>query len=394
MSVARRWDVVVIGAGPAGSMAALGLAREGLRVLLADKRSRVGVPVRCAEGVGREGLTAYVPLQERWISAAIESVRLCAPGGDSVNLNQGMRGLILDRVAFDGHLADMAVEAGARLCLKTYASGLTMRGRQVTGVNLEGPGGQSVATARLVIAADGVESRVARWAGIDTVLALKDVEICAQYLLEGIDLDVTRCDFYFGRQVAPGGYAWVFPKGLGKANVGVGINGYHAARRSAREYLDQFVERVFPRGLKRSFVAGGVPVSRPLKRAYAAGLLVAGDAARQANPLSGGGIIAALEAGRLAAQVAARALEENDLCEASLARYQSAWDRSLGRSYPRYYRLKEAVSRLPDRTLDATARALNRGDARELSLWEVFARALRHQPGLIWDVRHLFRRLG
>lgn len=394
MSRDRQWDVVVIGAGPAGSMVALGLAREGLQVLLVEKRSRVGVPVRCAEGVGREGLATYLPLEDRWISATIESVRLYAPGGEFVHLSQGMRGLILDRVAFDGHLADRAVEAGAQLRMKTYASGLTLHDRQVNGVSLEGPAGRSLAPARLVIAADGVESRVARWAGIDTALALKDVESCAQYLLEDIEVDVSRCDFYFGRQVAPGGYAWVFPKGPGRANVGVGISGQHPAKRSAREYLDQFVERIFPIGRKGNFVAGGVPVSRPLKRAYAAGLLVVGDAARQANPLSGGGIIAALEAGRLAAQVAAQALQENDLSEASLARYQSAWERSLGHSYARYYRLKEAVSRLSDRTLDATAQALHQQTSAQIDLWQVFARALRHQPGLIWDIRHLFQRQG
>jgi digeranylgeranylglycerophospholipid reductase len=246
----------------------------------------------------------------------------------------------------------------------------------------------------LVIAADGVESRVARWVGIDTALALKDVESCAQYLMEDIEVDASRCDFYFGRQVAPGGYAWVFPKGQGRANVGVGISGQQAVKVSAREYLDQFVERAFPTGRKGSFVAGAVPVSQPLKRAYAAGLLVVGDAARQANPLSGGGIVAALEAGRLAAQVAIQALDENDLSEDSLARYQSAWERSLGHSFPRYYRLKEAVSRLPDRTLDATARALRRQTSAQIDLWQVFARALRHQPGLIWDIRHLFQRRG
>lgn len=391
MITSRQADAVVIGAGPAGSMAATKLAERGMKVFLVDKRSRVGVPVRCAEGVGKLGLMKYVTLRPQWISAEIESVRLYAPNGDHVQLAQNAHGVILDRMVFDGDLATGAVEAGAELLLQTYASGLLMDRGCVGGVYLRGPSGEKITVrARLIIAADGIESRVARWAGIDSTLAMKDVEVCAQYFMGGLESLPPRCEFYFGRHVAPGGYAWIFPKGPNTANVGLGISGDHAGRRSAREYLDAFVERVVPGGQKRSFVAGGVPVSRPLKKAYAPGLLVVGDAARQSNALSGGGIIPALEAGCLAGEVAAQALAEEDLSERSLSRYQRAWNRSLGRSYARYYRLKEAVVRLPDETLNATARALRAKDSGQLNLFRVFMMALRSKPGLILDIRHLF----
>jgi len=137
-------------------------------------------------------------------------------------------------------------------------------------------------------------------------------------------------------------------------------------------------------------IAGAVPVSRPLKKAYAHGLLVAGDAARQSNPLHGGGIIPALEAGCLAGETAAQALAENDVSQESLSRYQRAWNKSLGRSYARFYRLKEAVSRLPDETLNATARALRSVDPSQLTMFQVFVTALRNKPNLILDIRHLF----
>jgi digeranylgeranylglycerophospholipid reductase len=127
-----------------------------------------------------------------------------------------------------------------------------------------------------------------------------------------------------------------------------------------------------------------------LKKAYASGLLVVGDAARQANPLHGGGIISALEAGRLAGELAAQALIEGDLSERSLSRYQKAWNQSLGRSYTRYYRLKGAVTRLSDQTLNATVGALRGTDPYQLSLFQVFMTALRNKPSLIMDIRHLF----
>jgi len=387
----RRVDVVVIGAGPAGSMAAAELAKRGLKVLLVDKRSQVGVPVRCAEGVGKVGLMRYFAIRPQWISAETDTVRLYAPNGDYLQLNQGMQGLILNRRVFDADLAKWAAEAGAQLCLQTYACGLLMDRGWVRGAQLQGPKGRLSVRAKLIIAADGVESRVARWAGVDTTLALKDVESCAQYLMGGLELDPPRCEFYFGRQVAPGGYAWIFPKGLSRANVGVGISGNYAGRRTAKEYLDDFVARVVPGGEKMGFVTGGVPVSRVLKKVYGPGLLIVGDAARQSNPLSGGGIIPALEAGRLAARVAVQALAEDDLSERSLCRYQKAWNQSLGQSYARHYRLKEAVTRLPDKTLNATARTLRATEPHRLTLFQIFMTALRNRPSLILDIRHLFR---
>ena len=390
MRIDERAQVVVAGAGPAGLMAALALAREGHDVIVADRKGRVGAPVRCAEGVSREALENHVTLDPGWVSAVIGSVRLVAPSGNSVQLNRHMDGLVLDRVGFEEDLARQALEAGARIHLNTYVAGLLREGGYVRGVHLERNGENRRVGCSLVVAADGVESRVARWAGIDTALALKDVETCAQYLLEDIEVGENRCDFFFGREIAPGGYAWVFPKGRRRANVGLGISGSRAARTSPRELLDRFVAERFPRGRKIRFAAGGVPVGRSLKKPYAAGLLVVGDAARQANPLSGGGIIAALESGRLAAKTAHWALSREDLSERALSAYGAAWDRSLGRSQKRYYRLKEAVSRLPDSTLERTAGALGEVDPERLTLFRVFAIALRRHPRLIWDARHLF----
>ena len=101
--------------------------------------------------------------------------------------------------------------------------------------------------AKIVIGADGIESKVGRWAGIDTALKPVDVETCAQYLIAGADINQEYCEFYIGNEMAPGGYVWVFPKGGGKANVGIGILGSKMGKFKPRpvDYLNDFVQKKF-----------------------------------------------------------------------------------------------------------------------------------------------------
>jgi len=99
--------------------------------------------------------------------------------------------------------------------------------------------------ADIVVEADGVESKVGRWAGIDTSLKLSDIETCAQFLVAGIDVDQNFCQFYLGNEIAPAGYIWIFPKGKNQANVGIGILGSKSGKKRAEALLkfEQMMER-------------------------------------------------------------------------------------------------------------------------------------------------------
>jgi digeranylgeranylglycerophospholipid reductase len=261
---------------------------------------------------------------------------------------KGGRGYVLERRIFDRVLAENAARAGAQVRVKTAAVGLLHERNAVCGVVLQGASGRWEVKAGVVIAADGIESQIGSWAGLETALPLKDTMSCAQYLLVGIEVNPRRIEYYVGGGIAPGGYAWVFPKGDGLANVGLGVQA-DSAGEPALNYLDRFVEsqsHLAP-GSPVTLVAGGVPVAMPSPRLATDGLMLVGDAARQVDPLTGGGIINGMAAGRLAAEVAVRAIEEGDTSAEALSAYEAAWQAGLGRRMARNYRIKEKYG--PDR---------------------------------------------
>jgi digeranylgeranylglycerophospholipid reductase len=194
----------------------------------------------------------------------------------------------------------------------------------------------------VVIAADGVESRIGAWAGLETHLPLEDTMVCAQYLLSGIDWDPACLGYWIDEAIAPGGYAWVFPKGVGRANVGLGVQS-DRGEDTALSYLNRFVERerALSPGSPVTLVVGNAPVALPCRKLVADGLMLVGDAARQVDPLTGGGIPNAMTAGRLAAQVAADALAVGDVSVQGLAGYQKQANELLGQRLARSYRLRQ-----------------------------------------------------
>jgi digeranylgeranylglycerophospholipid reductase len=341
----NHYDLVIVGAGPAGSVAAWTAAELGLSVLLLEKRQEIGSPVRCAEGVPHEGLSDFVEPNRAWISAAISRAKIVALAGGKVVENwqgEGGLGYVLERRVFDRALAERAAMAGAEVQVKAHVTGLLFEAGAVCGVVIERQGQPREVGASIVIGADGVESRIGDWAGLDTQLRLEDTMACAQYLLAGIDWDPTCLGYWIDETIAPGGYAWVFPKGGGRANVGLGVQA-DLGKRTALAYLDRFVERerFLSAGSPVTMIAGTVPVGLPCRRLVADGLMLVGDAARQVDPLTGGGIIHAMTAGRLAAQAAAGALADGDRSGQRLAVYQEQAGQGMHRRLTRNQRLRE-----------------------------------------------------
>lgn len=382
------YDVIIVGAGPAGSTAARYAAVGGARVLVLEKDREVGIPVRCGEAVDHDGLAPFIQPDDKFINARIRNFKLIAPDGSTVNPYIEGLGYILDRKVFDFELARMAADEGAEVVTKAYVDGVTRNDGTVDGVTVQYHGEKLTLKCKIVIGADGVESRVGRWAGIDTTVSMHDMESAAQVTAANIDVEQDTCLFYFGEKYAPGGYLWVFPKANRTANIGLAIAADRSREKHALRFLDEFMEENFPKAAVLTKLAGGVPCAETLDKITMPGLMLVGDAAHQVNPVSGGGIISGMIAGKMAGAVAADIVRRNDM--SLLDRYEKEWQDSLGARHRRYYRIKKVIYKFKDSDLNAIAASMSKLPESQQTLGVLFKQAVMKHPALIIDVMKLF----
>lgn len=384
------YDVIVVGAGPAGSVAARKFAAAGFSVLLIEKRQEIGVPVRCAEAIGAEITRPYIDINPRWIDATISHYAICNANGDRVIVPPSEPTLVVNRKVFDWELAHLAAQAGAEVRVHSTATHLLRVNGHVAGVHVESLGQDYDVRARLVIAADGTESQVARWAGLATIPPLADYYVGLQYLLGSLKgLDPTVCAYYLGSDIAPGGYAWVFPKGEDTANVGLVISGSQARASAPPAFLDAFVERRFPNASLLGVVAGGIPATGALKKMVTDGLMVVGDAAHQADPLTAGGINLGMIGADLAAQVGTKALATGDVSAHALGAYEQLWHDRFSAQHSALYQVRKLLTDMDDAHLSGLIRTAAQLPITEMSLGEILLALLKHQPRLLLEASKL-----
>lgn len=392
------YDVLVIGAGPAGSIAAKTAAEKGLDVLLIEKRQEIGDPVRCAEGVSKELLKEHVEIEKRWISADLRGSRIYSPDGTMVEMSEEIAGMevgyVLERKIFDRALAELAAKAGAEVRVKTRATGLIIEDDFVKGAKIMHLGKEYDVRAKIVIGADGVESKVGRWAGIDTSLKPIDIETCVQYLVANIDIDQQYCEFYIGNEIAPGGYIWFFPKGEGKANIGIGVLGSKTGKFKPKpiDYLNTFIEKKFPNVKIVEMVFGGVPVSGTIEKTSTNGLMLIGDAARQSDPITGGGILNAMNAGKMSGEAAYAAISSGDVSLKKLDEmYEKPWRTTLGHGLDLSLIVKNCFIDLTDEDLNSLAHSLKDVKFERMDLLDLLHALFKANKKLLWDLRVLFK---
>jgi len=384
----NEYDIIIVGAGPAGSVAARYAAEMGVSVLMLEKDRDIGYPVRCGEAISKKSLEEFIAPDNRWIAASINKFALVAPDDKEVVIEFKETGYVLERRIFDYELANIAANAGAEILTRAYVNGLLFDGDKVAGVKYDYRGEQKTAKAKIVIAADGVESRIGRWAGIKTAIDFRDMESCAQVTAANININAETCCFYFGRDVAPEGYLWVFPKGNGKANIGIGVSGLTGKTKPAQKYLDEFLNRKYPNAPVLTTVAGGVPCAITLKKITAPGIMLAGDAARQVNPLSGGGIASGMTAGSIAGRIAAESIKTNK--PEHIFTYEKEWHDRIGKKHEIYERIKDGIYGFTDEKFISIAEVFLKVPYEKRSLNQLFTTALLNKPSLLIDVAKVF----
>jgi digeranylgeranylglycerophospholipid reductase len=390
-----RYDAVIVGAGPSGSIAAYEIAAAGYHVLLLEKHAQPGRPLCCAEGVSRAPLESLLTPAKEWICTAIDCIRVTGPNGGSVEVFHEKAGYVLDRKKFDLDLAQRAVRAGA--VLECNAIGLELeRDEDLFGSIkvLRSSGEISTIKASIFIAADGVESKIARLAGISNLVEINEVESLLQYRVDGVAVASNTIEFFIGNRIAPKGYIWIFPKSDSSANVGLGITVDSNRSGELERRLTYFISERFGRCKIIEKTGGMVPKYQGKATFRSSNLLVVGDAARALDSLSGAGIINAMMSGTYAGQAAVKYLSDptNDIDRIDdlyPGRFLAAKEEEL----TLYRKLKNVYDRLDDDDFNDVIRALNdyfrERSPHGIKAGRLLAGLVTTRPRLLRLVRHL-----
>lgn len=353
-------EVVVIGAGPAGSAAAIALARSGREVVLLDRAAfprdkpcgdLIGVRALVQArrlGIDEAALAPYPSLDGAYLTSGGGALDLVAGGRLGRRLLAESDARVVPRLVFDAAMVETACRAGAEL-----RRGVVRRIGPWVGdgrlVKIGSGGGAHQLHARLVVLAGGYGSRVLLGVAEPERASEPPKGIAMRGYLRGVASPPDRIAFCLDDWLLPG-YGWVFPLPDGRANVGVGTL---VRSEGSTEHLRELYRRFTtdPRSPAAEWLAASKPEAPPKswpldlgprRRPLALdGLLVAGEAAALVGPLTGAGIAFALESGEAAGQVAARALEGESCTRALLATYE----RSLSRRYGRWLRVEAAAQR-------------------------------------------------
>lgn len=391
-----KYDCVIVGSGPAGTVTARFAAEAGAKVLIIERRAEVGVPVLCGEGISRKIDHWGIIKGTRWIAGKMEGARIYSPDGTCVTVSAKFggdeTGYVVYRDIFDQELAREAVKAGAEIMMNTKAIGLIKENGKIKGVKAKQFDEEIEIEADIVVGADGVDSKVGNWAGIKTTLKPNDLETCCQYTFTNVkDID-SFCEFYLGKEIAPGGYIWIFPKGKNIANVGIGILASLSEAGMAKKLLDKFIEK--EDRLKDAqpirFLAGAVPVSLPVETVRDNVILV-GDAARHVDPITGGGLTHCLEVGKIAGEVIGKAVKEKKFSAEFLSEYETLWKEAIGKKMKRNYMVKEILLDMNDKTFNMLADSLKDYDFDEISTIGIVKALVKKHPTLLMKLRPLIK---
>ena len=392
--MALKYDVVVVGAGPAGSSAARYAAMRGCNTLMVEKRQEIGSPVRCGEGVARHFLDdCAIPFENKWVAQEVKGAKIISPCGNVLKIDEKHAGnevgIVLERDAFDKACAKLAAKAGAEIWVKTTAVGLLRDNGRVTGVRVKRLEEEFNIEAGCVVAADGYESQVGRWAGMKTLMKAGDITGTLQYRLTNIDPDPDfphYCEFFLGT-CAPAGYIWVFPKDECTANVGLGISLDRLKNKmDLKMYLDAFCKKD-PRMKRAQFldmVTGGVSTCPPVKETVRDGIAMVGDAARHIDPITGGGIGNGCLAGMILGKVLADIRERGGTySKEDLQPYEKGWRAELEETLYRNWMAKNKLVTLTDEDFDKIIDTLSSAGIEKLSVHAMLKVIKERHPDLV-----------
>jgi len=312
-------DCTIIGAGPVG----LFLAKElkGLDVQIIEEHNEIGRPVQCTGLISKNIDTLYKPPQECVLNE-VKGARIYSPSGKVFEISREKEAYVIDRSLFDKSLAqDLEIKTGKRVEQLDFDS-------------------------KYVVGADGPNSAIAQLAGFPEI---QERITGLQYEIPIGSYNTEFVELYFGKQVAPGFFAWIVPT---DSRLRVGL----ATSENPKEYLDAFVKRKFGEPQILDKHAGIIPIK--LRSNFVKeNIALVGDSAGQVKPTTGGGIVMGFKS----ANILADSIKNNDL-----SKYESAWDKELGKDFKLGNKIRSAIKQLSDEEMNEIWEVLCREDVKKL----------------------------
>ncbi len=333
------FDVAVVGAGPAGSTTARILARKGYKTAIIERRSKIGVPIHCGELLPTlPELFDIFPRSKRlqhlgnvpkeFITNKTSRTQLISPKGHAVEFKFGTN--IIDRTKYDQYLANQASDAGSEIYLRSNVVNRSASNH----IKVKSRSGPDSLDAKVVVGADGPSSIIARSLGNSYSSPERELSPSINFIMKNVECDEDVVQMFFGRNIAPGGYAWIIPKGDSMANVGFGLRRcISTPGTSLLTYLKHFIakNKIAAPQLKRAKVVSRVgaiiPVAGPVSTTSSENSILVGDAAGHIMASNGGGIPTALSGGSIAGHEITAHLEQ----QTPLSTYDKIWKYEFGK---------------------------------------------------------------
>jgi len=350
--VNKKTDIIVVGGGPCGSYAAYTAAKHGAEVTLCEEHEDVGAPRHCTGHLNISSLKKLgIRVPQEVLENTIKGAVFISPSGKQFVLRcHNPVTYVVNRELFDKHLAEVATQSGVDYRFKSRVKSLVLDSGSVKGVALQG---EEKLKANIVIDAEGCSSKLLKQTGLKGLksgMVARGIQTEVDGF-EGIEEDMV--EVYFGRNVAPGFFAWIIPRKDGTAKVGLATR-----TGNPQDYLRRFMEKhpVASKKLKKSSPTytsvHPIPMEGPLPRTVSGGFLAVGDAASQVKPTTGGGVIFGLTCAQIAGEVAWEAVNVQDFSETFLSSYQRRWKRVAGFELNTMLRMRKMLDSLSDRRLD------------------------------------------
>ena len=350
-------DAVVIGGGPCGSFSALNLAKNGVNVTVFEEHREIGVPSHCAGHLSISGLKRLEldPLPKEVVENIFYGANFHSPNGVefSVRFDSPIT-CVVNRTFFDKYIARLAEDSGAHYQLNSKVKSLIIDNAHVKGVNIQQNGKTFEVSAKIVVDAEGISSRILRQAGLHPP---RSDMIVHGFQAEVENVKNTEPDFvevFLGSAYAPGFYAWLIPKFDGKAKVGLATR-----KGNPKELLKNLMYKHPAASLKLRKAKilreslHPITLGGPIPKAYSDGFLAVGDVASQVKPTTGGGVIVGLNCAKMAAEVALEALNKGDFSSKFLSAYQKRFMDILGFDIKVMLIIRRMLDKIPDKKLDA-----------------------------------------